>query len=314
MWILLVLIYGVLKGVRDIAKKKALTKSGVTEVLFVYTLIAFALVSPEIVHAGGVPVKLLLLVAFKSFIIFIAFLCSFHAIEKMPVSLYGVLDLSRMLFSMLLGMLVLGERLKHLQLIGMMLVILGLLMLRFKPHLVYRFFGKNRDLANTIAPVSCDPAATSVSNAGNASAFVSLSPFIVLLAFISTFLNAVSGTLDKIIMSTGDITDGQLQFWYLLFMLLYYGIYVIVTKTKITKGVWKNPYVWLIATLFMIADRCLFIANGDPASRVTVMTLLKQVCCVVTIIGGRIVFKEKDITYRLFCAAVVIAGIVLAAV
>ncbi len=297
MWILLVLIYGVLKGVRDIAKKKALTKSGVTEVLFVYTLIAFALVSPEIVHAGGVPVKLLLLVAFKSFIIFIAFLCSFHAIEKMPVSLYGVLDLSRMLFSMLLGMLVLGERLKHLQIIGMMLVILGLLMLRFKPHLVYRFFGKEADPANVTGP-----------------ALASLSPFIVLLAFISTFLNAVSGTLDKIIMSTGDITDGQLQFWYLLFMLLYYGIYVIVTRTKITKGVWKNPYVWLIATLFMIADRCLFIANGDPASRVTVMTLLKQVCCVVTIIGGRIVFKEKDITYRLFCAAVVIAGIVLAAI
>ena len=136
----------------------------------------------------------------------------------------------------------------------------------------------------------------------------------VVLAFISTFLNAVSGILDKYLMSTGDITDGQLQFWYLLFMVVYYGLYVIATKTKITAGVWKNPYVWLIAVLFMIADRCLFIANGMEGSRVTVMTLLKQICCVVTIIGGKIVFKEKNTGYRLICAAVVILGIVLAAV
>ena len=142
----------------------------------------------------------------------------------------------------------------------------------------------------------------------------SLGVLTVVLAFISTFLNAVSGILDKYLMSTGDITDGQLQFWYLLFMVVYYGLYVIATKTKITAGVWKNPYVWLIAVLFMIADRCLFIANGMEGSRVTVMTLLKQICCVVTIIGGKIVFKEKNIGYRLICAAVVILGIVLAAV
>ena len=298
MWILFVLIYGVLKGVRDIAKKKALTKNGVTEVLFVYTLLAFLFVTPEIPKAGGLALSEMLLIAFKSFIIFIAFLCSFHAIDKMPVSLYGVLDLSRMLFAMILGVFILGETLGIGQIIGLILVSGGLLLLKFKP----KFFFKN-----TEEPVSETKKGISVGGER-------LAVSIVIMAFVSTFLNAVSGILDKIIMRTGKVTSGQLQFWYMLFMVVYYGIYVLVTRTKLTKSVWKNGYVWLISVLFIVADRCLFIANGYAGSRVTVMTLLKQVCCVVTIIGGRIIFKEKNIAYKLFCAAVVIAGIVAAAI
>ncbi|MCR4728527.1 MAG: EamA family transporter [Lachnospiraceae bacterium] len=298
MWILFVLIYGVLKGVRDIAKKKALTKNGVTEVLFVYTLLAFLFVTPEIPKAGGLAWPEMLLIAFKSFIIFIAFLCSFHAIDKMPVSLYGVLDLSRMLFAMILGVFILGETLGIGQIIGLVLVSGGLLLLKFKPKFL---FGKPEESA---------PAGKKGISLGGERLAVS----IVVMAFVSTFLNAVSGILDKIIMRTGKVTSGQLQFWYMLFMVVYYGIYVLITRTKITRSVWKNGYVWLISVLFIVADRCLFIANGYAGSRVTVMTLLKQICCVVTIIGGRIIFKEKNIAYKLFCAAVVIAGIVAAAI
>ena len=46
MWMLLVLLYGVLKGAREIVKKKALTKSSVIEVLFFYTLLGFLFVTP----------------------------------------------------------------------------------------------------------------------------------------------------------------------------------------------------------------------------------------------------------------------------
>ena len=46
-------------------------------------------------------------------------------------------------------------------------------------------------------------------------------------------------------------------------------------------------------------------------SRVTVMTLIKQSGCVVTILAGKFIFKEKNIGYKLFCAAVIVAGIVI---
>ncbi len=299
MWILLVLIYGALKGVRDISKKLALKRNNVTEVLFAYTLISFVLVTPEVTRCLGVPWHIMLAVAFKSFIIFIAFLCSFHAIKKMPVSLYGVLDLSRMLFAMILGVTVLKERLKPGQIVGFILVCTGLLLLKLK----------TADKKET--DKDKDSQKEEIKN-GIFLGGEKIAVAVVIMAFVSTLLNAVSGILDKVLMGTNEITSGQLQFWYTLFMVIYYGIYSCATKTKITKSVWKNPYVWLIAVLFVIADRCLFIANGMPGARVTVMTLLKQVCCVVTIIGGRIVFKEKHIAYRLMCAGIVIAGIVAA--
>lgn len=304
MWILFVLIYGILKGVRDVAKKLAVSKSGVTEVLFVYTLIAFLFTTPEIPTAWGVPTKEMLLIAFKSFIIFVAFLCSFHAIKKMPVSLYGVLDLSRMLFAFFIGIFWLKETPGILQIVGMILVSAGLLLLRFRPG----FLKLSED-----APVE-SAAAESAGGKGILIGGERVAGIILIMAFVSTFLNAVSGNLDKYLMSTGNVTSGQLQFWYMLYMLIYYGIYVIVTKTKITKSVWKNGYVWLISILFFVADRCLFIANGYAESKVTVMTLLKQVCVVVTILGGRFIFKEKNIAYKLFCAGVVVAGIVIAAI
>lgn len=284
MWIILVLIYGILKGVRDIAKKKALTLNGVVEVLFVYTALAFIFTVPTSGHISGVPVKEMLLIAFKSFIIFVAFLCSFYAIEKMPISLYGVLDLSRMLFAMILGVVVLKEKLGTTQIIAMVLVAAGLLLLKYKPRKERKGVENGEHVAT----------------------------YIFILAFVSTFLNAVSGMLDKILMGGGNITSGQLQFWYMLFMTVYYGIYVLITRTKVNfKSVLKNPYVWTISILFVVADRCLFIANGYGASRVTVMTLLKQVCCIVTIIGGKLIFKEKRTLQRFICAGIIIAGIVI---
>lgn len=108
-----------------------------------------------------------------------------------------------------------------------------------------------------------------------------------------------------------NMNSSQLQFWYMLFLLLCYTAYLLVTGTKIRRSVWKNGWIWLLAILFVAADKALFIANGMEQSRITVMTLLKQSGCIVTILAGKFIFKEKNIGYKLFCAAVIVAGIVI---
>ena len=131
---------------------------------------------------------------------------------------------------------------------------------------------------------------------------------------ISCLFNAISGLLDKILMSRDDLTDGQLQFWYMLFLVIYYLLYIIVKRPGIRwKKALTNYWIWILAILFVVADRCLFIANSYPESRITVMTLIKQSSCVVTILGGRLFFKEKGLLKKLLCAAVVTAGIIIAA-
>lgn len=62
----MVLVYGVLKGCREICKKKALETSSSIEVLLIYTLVSFLLVCPDAQNAMGMEPKFYLLVALKS--------------------------------------------------------------------------------------------------------------------------------------------------------------------------------------------------------------------------------------------------------
>ena len=133
MWIFLVLFYGVLKGIREIVKKMALKKNSVIEVLFFYTFLAFLFVLPQAKDAGGLEAKAYIAIATKAFCVFLAWIFSFRAINKMPLSLYGVLDLSRVLFATLLGVVVLHESLGMMQTFGLIFVSTGLLLLKYHP-------------------------------------------------------------------------------------------------------------------------------------------------------------------------------------
>ncbi len=307
LWILLVLVYGVLKGVREVVKKKSLEKSTVMEVLIIYTLLAFLMVVPDYKNAMGVPLELMIWIAFKSFIIFVAWICSFKAIDKMPISLYGVLDLSRVLFATLLGTVVLGEVLSIPQMIGLVFVSIGLLMLKRKGKGPVKIDSCQHDGPLISKNKSEKHSTERIKRYG----IEKVDAKYVVIAIISCMLNALSGLMDKILMKS--VNSSQLQFWYMLFLVLMYIIYIVMTKTKIRwKLVIKNHWIWILSLLFIIADRALFIANGMPDSKVTIMTLIKQSGCIVTILAGKFVFKEKNIGYKLLCAAIVVAGIVIA--
>ena len=291
MWIWLVLLYGIIKGVREIVKKKALEKDSTIGVLFLYTLLAFVMVLPDAKNAMGLEPKYYFFIGMKSFVIFLAWIFSFKAIRKMPISLYGVLDLSRVLFATLLGVIVLQEALGVFQVIGLVFVSTGLLLLKYKPG-----HGTGKEVRDGQPAQAADKERVDVK--------------IVLMAFASCLFNAVSGLLDKILMK--DINSSQLQFWYLLFLVCFYFFFILVTRTKIQFfHVLKNYWVWILSLLIVVADRVLFLANGMDGSRVTVMTLLKQAGCIVTILAGRFLFREKNTGHKLFCAAVIIAGIVI---
>lgn len=278
-WVLLVLAYGIIKGLREVLKKKALERNSVIEVLFLYTFLSFLLCLPELPEAGGVEPWLLACVALKSFAIFLAWMFGFMALTKMPVSLYGVIDLSRVVFATLLGVIVLDESMGLAQTIGLLLVLTGLILLKRDKH---RVGDDGREVSGRY----------------------------ILMALASCLLNALSGLSDKLFMSHTAITDKQLQFWYMLFLVILYGIYIVVRRPEFHIGAaLRNGWIWLLAILFVIADRCLFIANSYPESRVTVMTLIKQSGVLVTIVCGRLIFKEKHTGYRMLCALIVLAGI-----
>ena len=296
-WIPLILFYGLCKGIREALKKKAMETCSVIEVLFFYTFFAFLLTIPfsigqNIFDVSGVYHLVMLL---KAFIIFVAWICALTAMKRLPLSIYSVLDMSRMLFSILLGIIFLGEGLGLFQGIGMSLVLLGVTIVNFKKD---KTTGENTTFK------------------------------VIPLVLFSCLLNAFSAIIDKYALSqTPDrwlfgnelLNDAQMQFWYMLYLSMFYGIYILVRfllkKEKINPvKCLKCPWIYALSIIFMLADKAMFIANANPNSKVATMTVLQQISIIVSILLGKIIYKEKNILYRIGCAILIIIGIVFSVI
>lgn len=276
-WVFLTLIYGVFKGARDVIKKESLKISSTIEVLFFYTLLAFVMCIPASRDIASVDVKILPFVFLKSVVIFAAWILSFNAIIHLPISLYGILDLSRVLFSTSMGLLILGEPTTFNQITGLILVATGLVLLKARKS------GEKENVA----------------------------PKYVIIALTSCLLNSLSGFSDKIL--TKYISASQLQFYYMLFLVILYFIYMLIKKEEVNVvRSLKNYYIWILALLFVIADKALFVANAIPESKLSIMTLIKQSSCIVAIIAGKFLYHEKNMLHKFICAAIIISGIVIA--
>ena len=109
------------------------------------------------------------------------------------------------------------------------------------------------------------------------------------------------------------MTSSQLQFWFMLFSALIYGSILLVTHEKISvKSVKTNYWIPLLSFSLVFGDRLLFEANASPLSQVTLMTIIKQSSVVVTVLTGWLIYKEKDILYKLMCTGIVLSGIFVA--
>ena len=190
LWILYIIIYALLKGSREGMKKVALKKSSSNEILFFYTLVAWILCLPFSSNVFNLEFKYILYSFLKAAVCCAAWIYSLTAIKKMSVSLYGIMDLSRMIFSTMLGVFVLGETFTLTKAIGVILVITGLLLANLKKN------AKSEPMTLTI----------------------------LIAALMNCFLNAISGTMDKILMKSMEAS--QLQFWFLLFMTVFIMRYI----------------------------------------------------------------------------------------
>lgn len=279
-WIIFVLLYGIFKGAREPIKKKILEKHDLLSVLFAYTFIGFLMTVPMARDVFSIDAKSFVLIAVKSFVIFFAWIATFAAVKKLSVGFYSVMDLSRVVFSTLMGVFFLNESLTVKGVVSLILVITGLYLANRKKD--------STDIKTDVR--------------------------YVWLVLFSCLLNAVSGTMDKYIMSTKPISSIQLQFWFMFMLSVMYFVYIRAKGKKVDFiSCAKNPYVYILSFLLIAGDRLLFIANSYQSSQVTVMTLLKQSSVIVAILSGKFVYKEK-ISRKLWCAVIIIAGIVLSVI
>lgn len=290
MWAIGALLYGLLKGAREIFKKKAMTRNSRAEVLFFYSVFSFIFILPATPACIRIDPVLLIPVFLKSLVLFAAWSLSFTAVEKLPVGTYGVIDLSRVIFSILLSVIILGEKMTVYRTVGLILVCGGLLMMQYHSH-----SGKESpEKADTHIPVKY-----------------------IILVLVANIFNAISSIIDKKALAT-DLTSLQMLYWYMLFMIPMHGVRLLLRRGEKKESLHlrsalKNKYLWALSGTFVLAEYIIFRSTAIEGSLISVMTLMKQSACIVTIIGGKLFFGEKNIRKKLLCAAVVITGIVISA-
>lgn len=278
LWIIYIIIYAILNGLYRSTKKLAITKNNtIYEVLAYITLISLILVIPISKDIFSINIFNLLIIFIKSIIVAITWLLGIYSIRNIDLSLYGVLTLSRIIFTTILSIIILDEVLTLNTIIGMTLVILGV-------YLVNK-------LTNT-----------KINNSTNNKAIIA--------TILFCLFGAISSIMEKRLLL--HITSSQLQFWTLLFITIIYFAVLFIKQRKINhQAIYKNYYLILSSVFLVVGDRFLYLANEIPESSVIIMTLLKQLSTIITIILGKIIFKEKNIIKKLLLSLLIIIGIII---
>lgn len=276
-WIIYTLIYAMFKGFFHCAKKKAVEKNSIYEVLAIFSTISFVLALLTSKNVFNVGFNSLISIFIKSIIILIAWTLSLYAIQNMPISLYSVINLSGIVFSLIMSVIFLGEKLTILLIIGATIIIAGL-------FLVNKVSNEKEQKETNLRTI--------------------------LILLISTLLNSISAIIDKQVLKY--ITPTQLQFWFFFFLAICYWIILLLKNKKINfKKANKNYWILITAICLTIGDRFLFKANEIPESKVSIITLIKQFSAIEGIVLGKIFFNEKNIVKKLLCSLLILIGIVL---
>jgi drug/metabolite transporter (DMT)-like permease len=280
MYIILSLISGIILGFFYILKKKTLENNDLIKVLFAYAAINLLLVSFEFPNAIKVKEQQMILIVIKSVIIYTGWLLSFKAVKELPISISSTFNIANPVFTVMLGIILLGEHLKTSQLIALGLILLA-----------YYFISK-------VGKVE-------VNN-------IFVNPYVYFM-IISMFLSSISATIDKIVLK--DVTTGQLQFWFNFYIALFTGLTFLVLKIRksiIIQNKFKFDYfIPLMSVALVATDRIYFTAVKIPQSNISVVIPIRYVAVIISTILGGWLFKEKNISKKLKYLCLLIIGLVI---
>ncbi len=278
LWLWLAIISGILMGFWDIFRKKGMEKTPLLDVLALYSLFCFLLVAFEFKNAMNIQISVVLFILLKSIIIYVSWIFSFIALDKMPISIFSPFKTLTPLFCIVFGIFILDERLVYLQYVGIVIMLIS-----------YYFIGKS----------------------GKSETHGFLRNTYFYLMVFGTFLNAISALFDKIVLKTVD--TGQLQFWYALFMVLLYSATLIASKVKNKDktSIKYNIYIPLMSITLILADRIYFKTLAIPEANLSIILPLRYISVMVSSILGGIIFKEKYLLRKFAFISILILGITL---
>jgi len=280
LYVIFALLYALFSGFFNVSKKKAIGTSREVVILVMFSLISFFISLIWIPFGVMVPLKFILILAFKGLIVTLSFYLLLTVLRETDVSVASLTKVLSYVITFLVGILLMGESATILQIIGAFLIIVGAVLI----------------------------------NLVNKKATGKINKKSIILLLLCAIISSLSNIIDKY--TTTYLEPRQVQFWFLLFLFVFSCLFFIIESIRakkflIQKSDLKNYWIYVAGIIFFIGDIFLFLAYTMPGGQMILITALSKFNGVVTVIAGILLFKEKDWMKKIFIALMMFIGVLL---
>jgi len=292
-WIAAALLSALFLGVYELCTKHAIRANAVFPVLFFSTLtggaVWGALLAVELIIPGALPQSLVtnqltgwqhLQLALKSAIVAMSWIFTYFGLKHLPLSLGSPIRATSPVVVLLGAVLILGERLTLLELLGVLTTIASFIGLSFAGRGEGVHFHRNKWVWFLIA---------------------------------GTVLGAMSALYDRYLLGTARFSVPTVQAWFSIYLLVFFTPFMIGWQRR-----WwpRNEFIWRwsipsIAVALLVADYIYFSALTQADALVAVVMSLRRGSTLVAFAGGLLFFGEKSDLAKTLAVGGIIAGIVL---
>ena len=297
-WIALSLLSAVFLGCYDIAKKTSVRDNAVPMVLLLNVVTAAAVWCIPIAFAGlarsGVTTlsmdwsaQLLdldreqhTLLFLKSALVGCSWICAFYALKHLPISIATPIRATSPIWTVLLAVLLMGERPTLMQWIGIGIVLIAFLVFSRVGAKEGIHFHRDR--------------------------------WVYLMA-LATILGAVSALYDKYLLQERQLPPATVQAWFSIY-LVPVMLPLAIRWYRCDRE--KSPFQWrhtipLIAIFLLVADFAYFYAISDPNALISVISPIRRSAIVIPFLFGIIRWNESNWRLKTPCIAGTLLGVYL---
>ncbi len=260
MWLYLALLSALFLGLYDIAKKQAVGKNGVLQVLLAATALSALFLSPFLFKYELSLQSHLMLIG-KALIVTTSWISGMIALKLLPITTVSTLKATRPFLVVIFSIIIFGERLNLTQWAGVAAAFVALFLLSSSHKEEGISFKSNKGM---------------------------------LAMLISIVIGVLSALYDKHIITGMEALS--IQSWGNLYITLLLLVCILFERQHNKSE--RRPFRWdwtlvLIAVLITGADALYFFAIKEEGALLSVVSLLRRCSVLVTFIAGAIFFKEK---------------------
>ena len=294
MWLSLAFLSAALLGFYDSCKKEALGGNAVLPVLFLNTLFCSLIFTPfillsyctsaldgsilKVAEYGGWAVQKWILL--KSVIVLSSWTLGYYGMKHLPLTIVGPINATRPVLVLVGAMLIFGEKLNHLQWIGVLLAVVSFFMLSRS--------GKKEgiDFEHNVWIYAVVGAA---------------------------ILGAVSGLYDKFLMDPDGLALDKMtvQSWYNIYQCGMMGVMMLLIwyphREKTTPFRWRWSIIF-ISIFLSVADFVYLYALSMPGAMISIVSMIRRGSVIVSFLFGAAIFHEKNLKAKFVDLLLVLLG------